>query len=143
VDAARSDFLNSKATAADLPTAGWSTQEWVHFLEGLPSRMDGAQLVELDAAFSFTGTRNGELAQRWYPLTVRSGYFEARPAMAEFLKRVGRRKLIMPTYEALVDDPDGRVFAREVFAAARPGYHPITTASVQALLGSDTAPASP
>lgn len=143
VDAARSDFLNSKATAADLPTAGWSTQEWVHFLEGLPSRMDGAQLVELDAAFSFTGTRNGELAQRWYPLTVRSGYFEARPAMAEFLKRVGRRKLIMPTYEALVDDPDGRAFAREVFAAARPGYHPITTASVQALLGSDTAPASP
>jgi len=143
VDAARSDFLNSKATAADLPTAGWSTQEWVQFLEGLPSRMDGAQLVELDAAFSFTGTRNGELAQRWYPLTVRSGYFEARPALAEFLKRVGRRKLIMPTYEALVDDPDGRAFAREVFAAARPGYHPITTASVQALLGSDTAPASP
>ena len=143
VNVARSDFLNGKVTAADLPTAGWSTQEWVHFLEGLPSRMDGAQLVELDAAFSFTGTRNGELAQRWYPLTVRSGYFEARPAMAEFLKRVGRRKLIMPTYEALVDDPDARVFAREVFAAAKPGYHPITTASVQALLGSDSPPALP
>lgn len=143
VDAARRDFLNGKSTATDLPTDGWSTQEWVHFLEGLPSQMEGVQLVELDSAFSFTGTPNGELAQRWYPLTVRSGYFEARPAMAEFLKRVGRRKLIMPTYEALVSDPDGRVFAREVFAAAKPGYHPITTASVQALLGSDAVPESP
>lgn len=143
VDVARSNFLNSKVTAAELPTTAWTTQEWVHFLEGLPSRMDGAQLVELDAAFSFTGTRNGELAQRWYPLTVRSGYFEARPAIAEFLKRIGRRKLIMPTYEALVDDPDGRGFARDVFAAARAGYHPITTASVEALLAPSEATGAP
>lgn len=30
--------------------------------------------------------------------------------------------------------PEGLAFAQETFARARPGYHPITTASVQALL---------
>ena len=30
--------------------------------------------------------------------------------------------------------PEGLAFAREVFERARPGYHPITTASVEAVL---------
>ena len=54
--------------------------------------------------------------------------------MAEFLQRVGRRKLIMPTYEALVKTPEGLKFAEDVFAKARPGYHPITTGSVEAVI---------
>jgi len=42
-----------------------------------------------------------------------------------------------------VDDPDGRGFARDVFAAARAGYHPITTASVEALLAPSEATGAP
>ena len=68
---------------------------------------------------------------RWYPLALRSGYLEARPAAGEFIERVGRRKLIMPIYEELVKTPDGLAFAQETFARAKPGYHPITTGSVQ------------
>jgi hypothetical protein len=52
--------------------------------------------------------------------------------MAAFMQRVGRRKLIMPIYEALVKTPEGLAFAKDVFAKARPGYHPITTGSVEA-----------
>ena len=66
-----------------------------------------------------------------YPLTVRSEYFEAHPSIAQFLRKIGRRKLIMPTYEALAATPDGHAFATQVFAMARPGYHPITTGSVE------------
>ena len=40
----------------------------------------------------------------------------------------------MPIYEELVKTPEGLAFAREVFERARPGYHPITTASVEAVL---------
>jgi hypothetical protein len=65
---------------------------------------------------------------------VRSGYAEAQPAIGAFLERVGRRKLIMPIYEELVKTPEGLAFAKQVFAKARPGYHPITTASVEELL---------
>ena len=125
--------------AADLDTAKWGTQEWVRFIEAMPERLTAEQLVELDKTFRFTGTGNGEIAQRWYPLTVRSGYFEARLSIAEFLTRIGRRKLILPTYEALAASADGREFARKVFDDAKPGYHPITTAAVEAVLNKPAA----
>ena len=133
-DAARRAWVNREKAAAELDTRGWVTQQWVHFLEGLPPDVPGERLVDLDAAFRFTGSLNGEIAQRWYPITVRAGYFEAQPAMAQFLRKVGRRKLILPIYAALAETPQGLAFAREVFAQAAPGYHPITRASVQALL---------
>jgi len=142
VDAARADWLGDRKAARDLATAEWTTQEWVYFLEGMPRTLDPERMVELDQAFRFTGTANGELAQRWYPLAERSQYFEARPAMSLFLRKIGRRKLIMPTYEALAATPDGLAFATQVFAMAKPGYHPITSASVEALLEkARTAPA--
>jgi len=65
---------------------------------------------------------------------VRSGYHAADSEMAAFMQRVGRRKLIMPIYETLVKTPEGLQFAQSVFDRARAGYHPITTASVEATL---------
>lgn len=134
VDAARTDWQAGKRDAASLAAAKWGTQETVRFLEGLPEKLDEKQLTALDAAFHFNGTANGEIAQRWYPLTVRSGFVAARPAIEKFLIGIGRRKLIMPTWEALMATPDGLAFAEGVFAKARQGYHPITTGSVQAEL---------
>lgn len=134
VDAARADWLAGERAPAALPSAKWSTQEWLRFLEGMPEKLDPKQLAALDAAFHFTGTPNSEIAMRWYPLAVRSGYAEARPAMQSFLLAIGRRKLVMPTWEALAATPAGLEFARGVFEQARPGMHPITAASVEAVL---------
>src|SRR5690606_21260379 len=104
------------------------------FLEGLPETLSIEQLSQLDTAYRFTGTPNAELAQRWYPLAVRSNYVQAYPAIADFVRSLGRRKLIMPTYQALVATESGLAFAKEQLEAARPGYHPITTASVEKLI---------
>lgn len=134
VNAARIAWLGSAKLPDKTITDAWGTQEWVHFLEGMPDTLAQAQLTQLDEAYRFTGTPNGEIAMRWYPLAERSGYAAARPAMGAFLERVGRRKLIMPTYKALVATPDGLAFAKAVFAKARPGYHPITTGSVEAMI---------
>lgn len=134
VDAARVAWLGTGTLPVPAISTAWSTQEWVHFIEGMPETLKPEQLKQLDDAYHFTGTPNGEIAMRWYPLTVRSGYVDSRPAMATFLERIGRRKLIMPTYEALVTTPDGLQFAKDTFAKARPGYHPITTGSVEALI---------
>ena len=134
VDAGRLAWLGSAQLPGSTVTAEWTTQEWVHFIEDMPATLTAAQIKQLDDAYKFTGTPNGEIAQRWYPLTVRSGYTAARPAIAQFLEGIGRRKLIMPTYEALAQTTDGLAFAREVFARARPGYHPITTGSVEKVL---------
>ncbi len=134
VDAARTDWQAGKRDAASLAAAKWGTQETVRFLRRPARKLDAKQLDELDAAFHFNGTANGEIAQRWYPLTVRSGYTKARPAIEKFLIGIGRRKLIMPTWEALMATPEGLTFAEGVFTKARQGYHPITTGSVQAEL---------
>ncbi len=134
VDSARLGWLGSGTVPPAAITGEWSTQEWVHFLEGMPQTLSIEQLSQLDTAYGFTGTRNGEIAQRWYPLVVRSGYLQAYPAIAEFVRGIGRRKLIMPTYQALVATEAGLAFAKEQLEAARPGYHPITTGSVEKLI---------
>ncbi|HSR64321.1 MAG TPA: M1 family metallopeptidase [Xanthomonadaceae bacterium] len=134
VDSARIAWLGNGTLPPPAITTAWTTQEWIHFIEGLGDTLQPAQLAQLDAAYHFSGTPNGELAQRWYPLAVRSGYHAGDAPMAEFLQRVGRRKLIMPTFDALVKTPEGLAFAKEVFAKAKPGYHPITSASVAATI---------
>ncbi|GAB2626591.1 M1 family metallopeptidase [Novilysobacter erysipheiresistens] len=144
VDTARKAWLDAGTLPEASVTEAWTTQEWVHFLEGMPETLTTEQLAALDAAYEFTGTPNGEIAMRWYPLAVRSGYGEANDEIAAFLKKIGRRKLIMPTYEALVKTPEGLALAESTFAEARPGYHPITTGSVEAVIaeakGEDAAP---
>lgn len=134
VDAKQAEWLTGTLPAVELDAAAWTTQEWIRFLEKMPEQLSPEQMAELDAAFAFTGTANAEIAQRWYPLTVRSGYGAARPAIEAFLQKIGRRKLIMPTYEELAKTPEGREFGRAVFAKARPGYHPITVGSVEQVL---------
>ena len=134
VDAARIAWTGSGELPVSQITSAWSTQEWVRFLDGMPETLTTGQMAALDAAYKFTGTPNGEIAQRWYPLAARSGYHAADGEMAAFMQRVGRRKLIMPIYNALVQTPEGLVFAKGVFERAEPGYHPITTGSVKAAI---------
>jgi len=145
VDAARKAWLDNGALPDKGMTAEWTTQEWVHFIEGMPETLEPAQLAALDAAYRFTGTPNGEIAQRWYPLAVRSGYTQANDAIGAFLQRVGRRKLIMPTYKELVKTSEGLKLAEATFARAKPGYHPITTGTVEQTIaeGKQAKPAKP
>ncbi|MFZ2754394.1 MAG: M1 family metallopeptidase, partial [Lysobacteraceae bacterium] len=141
VDSARLAWLGSQQLPPAAITDAWTTQEWVHFIESLPETLTLEQLAQLDGAYGFTGTMNGEIAQRWYPLTVRSRYTNANDAIAAFLQRIGRRKLIMPTYNALAKTEAGLALAKSVFEKAKPGYHPITTGSVQEVI--DTAKPAP
>ena len=134
VSSARLAWLGSAQLPPQQLTSQWTTQEWIHFLEGMPQTLTQEQMAQLDTAYRFTGTPNGELAMRWYPLAVRSGYMLAFEPMTEFLQTVGRRKLILPIYTALVQTPEGLALAKQVFERARPGSHPITAASVQRIL---------
>jgi aminopeptidase N len=145
VNAARIAWQGSAKLPDKSITGAWGTQEWVHFLEGMPETLKPEQLQQLDEAYHFTGTPNGEIAMRWYPLAERSGYAAAREEMGKFLERVGRRKLILPVYKALVATPDGLAFAEQVFAKAKPGTHPITAGSVEAIIdgAKAKAPAAP
>jgi leukotriene-A4 hydrolase len=130
VDDARTKWL----AGGPLDVSKWSTNERIYFLDTLPKQLDAKQLDALDAALSLTGTSNGEYAQRWYPLAIRSGYDKPRAAMVAFISRVGRRKLITPTWAALAATPEGLAFAKETFAKIKGNYHPLTSAAIAQLL---------
>ncbi len=115
-------------------TAGWSSHEWVHFLNALPASLAAADLGALDAAFRFTASGNAEILAAWFPHTVRVGYGAADAALERFLHRVGRRKFIVPLYQALLAAPGGPDRARQIYAAARPNYHAVATGTLDPLL---------
>ena len=131
VDEARDLWLRT----GELPSGAetWTTQEWLRFLDAAPEVLSPVLLQQLDRAFGLTGTANGEIARRWYQIVAASSYEASYAEMAEFLTNVGRMKLVLPVYQALAGTD--RAFAAEVFAKARPGYHPITTTAVQKILG--------
>ena len=131
---ARSEWLAGTRSAEALDAKSWNTQEWMYFLDGLPKKVSTKRIDALEAAYHLTGAANAEIARRWYLLAIRNDYKSARPAMAEYMTRIGRRYLVVPLYEALAKTPDGRDFARGVYAKAKPGYHPMTQASIEKVL---------
>lgn len=130
------DRLRGGATPAALvpDTAEWSSHEWLHWLHGLPPTLSAEQLGALDAAFQLTASGNAELLAAWFPHTLRAGYAAAGPALERFLRRVGRRKFLVPLYRALLATPGGLARARAIYAAARPNYHSVATGTLDALL---------
>lgn len=116
------------------PRKDWATQEWLHWLRALPETLPGAKMAELDRQWGFTKTGNSEIAAQWLLMAVRSGYEPAYARLEEFLIQVGRRKFVKPLYGELAKTPEGLRRARRIYEKARPGYHPITRATVDALL---------
>ncbi|MGB0135364.1 M1 family metallopeptidase [Dokdonella sp.] len=135
VDKAASDFIAGDLAATDIQAKDWVTLEWLRFINALPETPELAQIKALDDAWDLSNSGNGEIAFRWYVATVRAGYTDARPQIAAFIERIGRRKLVVPIYEELARTPDGKAFAIEVYARAKPGYHPLTQGSVEKVLG--------
>lgn len=134
VDAARADFLAGKRPAAALEAKGWITQQWLHFLNELPADLKADRLAELDAAYNLSQTKNAEIAMRWFLAGIRANYEPIREPLRAHLIGIGRRKLMMPLWAELAKTPEGKRWATEVYAVARPGYHPIAQASVDEVL---------
>jgi len=117
-----------------IETARWSTQEWLHFLRIL----EQPDLARLDREFHFSQSGNSEILHQWLLMSVRAQYEPAFPALERFLGSVGRRKFLKPIYTELLKTPEGRARAQRIYRHARPAYHPIAQATLDALI----APAS-
>jgi leukotriene-A4 hydrolase len=123
------------AAAEDLDTADWTTHEWLHFLRGLPEDLTVEQLTELDRAFGFTESGNSEILTAWLLVAIANEYRAADAAVEEFLTTVGRRKFLDPLYRALAATPEGKARALEIYRRARPGYHSVSTGTIDEILG--------
>lgn len=115
-------------------TAAWSTHEWLHFLNNLPSNTNRPLLAKLDAAYGFTKSNNAEILAAWFNPVIRHQYKPAYPKMEQFLIGVGRRKFLMPAYRSL--KATGQLaLARNIYDRARGNYHAVSRQSLDALLG--------
>ncbi len=132
VDAAREAWLAGKIPAKKIGM-DWVAGQWLYFLDGMPA-LTAAQLAELDKAFELSKSPNAEIAHSWFKLVIVNNYQPGFPYLEEYLKSIGRLKLIEPLYAALLKTPAGTEVAKRVFAKARSGYHPQTVKAIEAIV---------
>lgn len=134
IDKQRTDFLAGKLAADKLDAKTWNTQEWMYFLDRMPDVMPLPKVKEIDAAWHLTGTPNAEIGMRWYAHAIAAGDKDVWTAAAEHMTRIGRLYLTTPLYRAFARTPEGLAFAKETYAKAKSGYHPMTQQAVEAIL---------
>ena len=118
----------------DIASDGWSPQTYVQFINSLPPALESAQLAELDAHFGFSTSANVLVTRAWFTQVAVRRFEPAYAAMREHLLRHGRMYLVTPVYRALAANGADSELAREIFAAARDSYHPITVSDVERAL---------
>ena len=74
VDAQRLRWEQGSLTTDALQTAGWTVQEWLHFLNRATRPQPVARLQELDRRFQLTESSNAEIAHAWFRLALASDY---------------------------------------------------------------------
>lgn len=115
--------------------AGWSPSEMLIYLQRLPRQMDRASCEWLDRNLTLTGRGNYEILVEWLTIAAGSDYEPVFARIKEILTRVGRMKYLRPLYMALGHHPRTRALAREIFAAASPGYHALSRRVVESVMG--------
>lgn len=126
-------------SADAIPAGKWSSHERVHFIQSLPV-LPVDRMAALDARFRFSDSGNSEVLSAWLEKSIDARYQDAYPAIERFLTTQGRRKFLKPIYEKLAKAPGDLAFARRVYAKARPTYHPVSQATIDAIVGAPAAP---
>ena len=90
---------------SSLVTRAWVTQQWLHFIHGLPPTLTPEQMKALDDQFQFTSSGNSEILEAWLERAIDNHYTAAYPAMERFLTSQGRRKYLKPLYTKLAATP--------------------------------------
>lgn len=143
VDAAAQAVFVAGAPVSTVPWGDWNTQQRLRFLgwrpEGLQPAGDWltpAQLTDLSATLDLPDEGNAEIVFAWLQIALQHRYDPAVPQAEAFLTGMGRRKFVLPLFRTLwAEDAWGRPLATRIYREARPLYHPVTTGSVDPLLG--------
>ena len=137
---ARADALT--AIARDFATQGaepdvtrWTTLDWTVFLRALPAGLGRDRLHALDVRYGLTASTNAEIAMHWLPRLVAADDRTASQAIQAFLSSIGRRRLVVPLFEAMATGGEyWRALARATFEQVKSRYHPVTRDSVARIL---------
>lgn len=135
IDATLAAF-NGGGPASAVQPAGWTTQQWLRFLRGLPREQSPARLGELDETLGLSRSTNAYVRSAWLELAIANRYEPALPSLREFASSVGRGLLIRPLYAGLKQQGEwGDRIARNLFEQSRATYHPSLATGIEGLLG--------
>ena len=129
-----SSWSQGEVDVADIPTADWSPQAMVHFINSLDADLSSEKLAELDTALGLSDTRNAEIGRTWFIQVAQRQHRPAYDKLALHLKRFGRTRLVRPVYVALAENGADLELARELFEEARSIYHPINISKIEIAL---------
>ncbi len=143
VDEAAWAFFTQKGKAADIPWSSWNTQQRMRFLNWKPPIANAdapiasvTQLADLETVLRLNEEGNSEVRFAWLQLALSARYEPSVASAEAFLTSMGRRKFVLPLFQTLWNQGDwGQAHARRIYAKARPLYHPVTTGSVDAVVG--------
>lgn len=124
--------LNNKFTLSDRDT--YSVQEWLTFLRHLPSNISAERMKVLDESLQFSAWTNAEIQFEWFLKSISSNYTPAYPYLSAFLEKVGRRKFILPLYEALYNNETTKEKALSWFDNYKQNYHAVSSNSIARVL---------
>ena len=110
--------------------SNYSVQEWLTFIRHLPSDIDNERMNILDENLSFSEWTNAEIQFEWFMKSISSNYTAAYPYLKSFLEKIGRRKFILPLYEALYENENTRQKALDWFNQFKKNYHAVSSNSI-------------
>ena len=65
---------------------------------------------------------------------IKNHYSELNPEIEKFVSKVGRRKYILPIYEALASQKSTKEFAKKIFEEYKNNYHAVSRNSIAGIL---------
>ncbi len=109
-------------------------QEWQTFIHSLPNNIGKTKLQKLDAYFSFKNCGNAEIMTDWFLLGIKNNYTELNLEIQTFLRKIGRRKYVLPIYETMLKNNKTKALAMDIFQKSKENYHSVTKNSIEALI---------
>jgi leukotriene-A4 hydrolase len=126
-------WLTNDIKLKSIPTEKWTVHEWLYFINNLPENISLSRLELLDSQFMLTQSTNNEIAHAWLLLNIKKNNPAINTRLNDYMVSIGRRKLIVPLYKALLEDKTKLAFTQAIYKKARPGYHPLAQGTIDGL----------
>ena len=111
-----------------------STNEKQHFIDYLPNDLTVKEMTEIDKEWNFTNGGNFVVKRQWFIIAIQHQYKVAYPAIENFLTSYSRTYSLTPLYKEMIKTPEGKVWAKQIYAKAKPGYHATTVHEIESIL---------
>ena len=111
-----------------------STNEKQHFIDYLPNDLTIQEMTEIDKECNFTNGGNFVVKRQWFIIAIQHQYRVAYPAIENFLTSYSRTYSLTPLYKEMIKTPEGKVWAKQIYAKAKPGYHATTVHEIESIL---------